>query len=226
MKNRWLISCEHGGNNIPAAYKACFKEADKVLESHRGYDPGALLLHQLLSSQLADASFYSTTSRLLVELNRSLHHKNLFSAYTKELAPSEKQEIIAAYYLPYRKQVEQQIYEYLAAGEDVRHLSIHSFTPVLNEEVRNADIGLLYDPGNKAEKTFCLAWKQQLQKQWPEARIRMNYPYKGIADGFTTYLRKQFPVQYAGIEFELNQKFAGQEPIYHKILRSLQNLKR
>lgn len=226
MKYKWLISCEHGGNNIPAAYTACFIDADKVLESHRGYDPGALQLHQLLSSQLADASFYSTTSRLLVELNRSLQHKNLFSAYTKELAPDKKKEIVAAYYLPYRKQVAQQIYEYVVAGAAVLHLSVHSFTPVLNGEVRNADAGLLYDPGNKAEKDFCLAWKQQLQKYWPEARVRMNYPYRGIADGFTTYLRKQFPLQYAGIEFELNQKFAGQEHIYHKILRSLQGLKR
>jgi hypothetical protein len=32
--------------------------------------------------------------------------------------------------------------------------------------------------------------------------------YLGKADGFTTYLRKQFPESYIGIEIEINQKFA------------------
>ena len=226
MKKRWLISCEHGGNTIPPGYTAYFKDAENTLLSHRGYDPGALPLYQLLAQELADFSHHSEVSRLLVELNRSLHHTNLFSAYTRELEPAEKKEIIAHYYLPYRELVERKIREYINANEEVLHLSIHSFTPVLNNEVRNADIGLLYDPRRKEEKSFCLAWKEQLKKHWPEVTVRMNYPYKGVADGFTTYLRKQFPERYAGIEFELNQKHAGQKELYEKILRSLQALKK
>ncbi len=225
MKKRWLISCEHGGNSIPGAYTVFFKEAANLLESHRGYDPGALRLYQLLSQHLADASFFATTSRLLVELNRSLHHKSLFSAVTQDLPSAIKKEIIAGYYLPYRQQVETNIANFIQAGASVLHLSIHSFTPVLNGEQRNADVGLLYDPAKKGEKGFCLAWKQQLHQHWPDARVRMNYPYKGVADGFTTYLRKQFPEKYAGIELELNQQYAGREDIYNKILLSLQALK-
>lgn len=35
----------------------------------------------------------------------------------------------------------------------------------------------------------------------------MNYPYRGRADGFTTQLRKRFPIKaYAGVELEVNQK--------------------
>ena len=41
----------------------------------------------------------------------------------------------------------------------------------------------------------------------PDLSIRCNYPYKGNADGFTTYLRKQFSEKkYLGIELEINQK--------------------
>lgn len=37
--------------------------------------------------------------------------------------------------------------------------------------------------------------------------VRRNYPYPGNADGFTTYLRKQFSLsKYVGIEIEINQK--------------------
>ncbi|WP_017729860.1 N-formylglutamate amidohydrolase [Nafulsella turpanensis] len=222
---KWIISCEHGGNKIPAAYVPFFDKAEQVLQSHRGYDPGAYELFQLLSKELADFSLFSHTSRLLVELNRSLHHPSLFSSFTKNSSAAVKKEIIASYYLPYRKMVEEKIQEYLKEEEQVIHLSIHSFTPELNGEVRNADVGLLYDPSRKAEKSFCVSWKENLKKEWPNARIRMNYPYQGKADGFTTYLRKRYQSGYIGIELELNQKHAGYIPAYTAVLKSLQHLK-
>ena len=39
---RLLITCEHGGNRIPARYRPLFRRHRAALESHRGYDPGAL----------------------------------------------------------------------------------------------------------------------------------------------------------------------------------------
>lgn len=225
MRKKWVVSCEHGGNQIPFPYTSFFKEAETILQTHRGYDLGAFELYQLLVPHVADFSQHAQTSRLLVELNRSLHHKNLFSSYTKALPAEVKNEVISRYYLPYRKGIEDKIREYRKAREDVLHLSIHSFTPELNGEVRKADIGLLYDPARQQEKVFCHRWKQSLLKYWPQAVVRMNYPYRGTADGFTTYLRKRFPQAYAGIELELNQKYAGNNAVYESIRKSLQGLK-
>lgn len=222
MKYKWVITCEHGGNHIPPAYASFFEEASLVLQSHRGFDPGALELFQLMAKELADFSQYSQTSRLLVELNRSLHHKSLFSAYTRALQPSIQKEIIACYYLPYRKLVEEKIQHFLQEGNKVIHISVHSFTPELDGEIRNADIGLLYDPAKEEEKTFCEAWKANL-KAIPGIKIRMNYPYQGKADGFTTYLRKRFPVDYLGIELEVNQKHANNKALREEILNALKN---
>jgi hypothetical protein len=40
----------------------------------------------------------------------------------------------------------------------------------------------------------------------PELTLRLNYPYRGTADGFTVYLRHRFPsAAYLGIEIEVNQ---------------------
>ena len=39
---RIVLTCEHGGNRIPAAYAAYFQSAGAVLDSHRGFDAGAL----------------------------------------------------------------------------------------------------------------------------------------------------------------------------------------
>ena len=203
-----VLTCEHGGNTIPEAYKKQFANKD-VLKTHRAYDLGALDLFQQLEP-LSDASFFSKTSRLLVELNRSLFSKQLFSEFSNNLPKHEKGDILRKYYVPYRTEVEYKIAEYLKENHNVLHLSIHSFTPNLNGDIRNADIGLLYDSRNKKEQEFCKQFKTKLLQQNPNLKVRFNYPYLGKADGFTTFLRKQFPTNYLGIEIEVNQKFADE----------------
>ena len=203
-----VLTCEHGGNEIPTKYLPLFKDAKVALNSHRGLDLGALdLFHHL--SKLASFSNIQIISRLLIEANRSLQYPQLFSEFTKNLPSKEKNEIIENYYFPYRNVIENKISRLIEKGE-LLHFSTHSFTPVWMGEPRNADIGLLYDPSRMREKDFCKNLKQQLLLQSPALKIRFNYPYLGIADGFTTYLREKFPENYAGIELEVNQKFAFQ----------------
>lgn len=201
-----LFTCEHASNVIPEEYRNLFKGATKILNTHRGYDPGALDLFKELQ-KMADFSSTYSISRLLVEVNRSIGHPDLFSEFTKGLSSAEKNTIINTWYNPYRKKVEDQIKKHLESGEKVLHLSVHSFTPNLNGEIRNADIGLLYDPSRKDEKLFCKDLKSNLSLEDASLKIRFNYPYLGKADGFTTYLRRKFPKQYSGVELEVNQKF-------------------
>ncbi|XCF05542.1 N-formylglutamate amidohydrolase [Tamlana crocina] len=203
-----VLTCEHGGNHIPEGLKPCFKNQESVLNTHRGYDIGALDMFRTLQP-LANYSKYSKTSRLLIELNRSLHHHNLFSEFTKGLPKTAKLQLIDHYYLPYRNAVEKTIKHWIANGETVLHLSVHSFTPILNGEERHCDIGLLYDSRHTEEKAFCVQFKKALLLQNPELNVRYNFPYLGKADGFTTYLRKQFGKNYLGIELEINQKYAS-----------------
>src|SRR5687767_303807 len=129
-----------------------------ALQSHRGYDPGALALARDLAKAFDAELVYSTTSRLLVELNRSAHHRNLFSEATRGLPPDERERLLQRYYRPYREWVEAQVAA--AAGEKTLHVSSHSFTPQLDGEVRRADIGLLYDPSRQSERDLCLAWQR------------------------------------------------------------------
>jgi predicted N-formylglutamate amidohydrolase len=201
-----ILTCEHAFNTIPQEYQDLFSNAQGTLDSHRGYDPGALDLFNELKD-LADFSFFQETGRLLVEVNRSKGHSNLFSEFTKKLSEISKTKLLDEYYFPYRNSVEKQISNLIGKGETVLHFSVHTFTPNLNEEIRNTDIGLLYDPSRSGEKKFCINFKRNLKDQDPELKIRFNYPYLGKADGFTTYLRKIFPENYIGIELEVNQKF-------------------
>lgn len=201
-----MLTCEHGGNKIPQEHKNLFHN-HSVLQSHRGYDLGSLdVFHDL--KPLAEASKFSKTSRLLIELNRSLHHKNLFSEFSKTLSKTDKGLLISDYYLAYRNEVELTIKKFIEAKQTVLHVSVHSFTPKLNGKERHCDIGLLYDSRKLEEKEFCKLFKDKLSKLDSTLNVRYNYPYLGKADGFTTYLRKQFPNNYLGIELEINQKFA------------------
>jgi predicted N-formylglutamate amidohydrolase len=108
------------------------------------------------------------------------------------------------------------------------HLSSHSFTPALDGVARDADIGLLYDPRRAGERALCRHWRSALARHAPALKVRMNYPYAGTADGFTTYLRRRFPGHgYVGIELEVNQRHAqapaGQwSAVRLAVVRSLQ----
>jgi predicted N-formylglutamate amidohydrolase len=206
VTHRLLFTCEHGGNRLPSRYAGLFRRARGVLASHRGYDAGALELGRFLSKQLGAPLMHATTSRLLVELNRSLHHRRLFSEFTRGLSPSDKQALLELHYHPYRRRVEAAVADAISHGDSVLHISVHTFTPELNGAPRTADIGLLYDPSRPREKRCCLAWRDALRRLRPDLRVRRNYPYLGKADGFTTHLRRRWADdQYAGIELEVNQ---------------------
>ena len=201
-----VISCEHGGNRIPAAYQALFHD-QALLDSHRGFDPGALTMAKALATVFAAPIVFATISRLLVDLNRSIGNPSLHAKAIDSLTVEDRQQILQYYYQPYRSRAEKLIRQAIAEHGQVIHLSCHSFTPVLDGKERHADIGLLYDPMRVGEMTLCKHWQAELKAYHPALIVRRNYPYAGKNDGLTAYLRRQFPANvYIGIELEINQK--------------------
>lgn len=204
---RFLVTCEHGGNGIPPRYRRLFANSAELLQSHRGYDPGALAVARQLARALRAPLIYSTTSRLLVDLNRAEHHPRLHGMALRRAPAALRREILARCYLPYRRRAEGAIRAAIAAGARVLHLSSHSFTPTLDGRQRNADIGLLYDPARSGEARLCQGWQAALQTRLPMLKVRRNYPYRGTADGLCRHLRRQFAgADYLGIELEVNQQ--------------------
>ncbi len=205
-----LLTCEHAGNRIPREYADLFAGAEEVLESHRGWDPGALPLARSLARLLGRPLLSTPWSRLLVEANRSISNPRIWSCYTRGLERREREKILERYWRPHRRAVEEAVEELIALGRRVVHVGVHSFTPQLGGEVRNADMALLYDSRRKAEAEFCRCWLDALGGLEPGLRLRVNYPYLGRADGLTTGLRrKHAEAWYLGIELEMNQAMYG-----------------
>ncbi|WP_291862025.1 N-formylglutamate amidohydrolase [Marinilabilia sp.] len=207
-----VLSCEHGGNIVPDEFRELFRNASDVLESHRGWDPGALELFFEMVNSGVDFSIFSETTRLLIDLNRSLNKRTLFSEFTRPLDSLQKLDVIDRYYRPFREQFFFHLKSLAHENRFIFHVSVHSFTPVLEGKKRNADIGLLYDPRFGSEKEMALMWRKMISDRMPGLRIRMNYPYQGKNDGHVFALRNQLgPGKYAGIELEINQKYASSE---------------
>ncbi|WP_136414631.1 N-formylglutamate amidohydrolase [Herbaspirillum sp. ST 5-3] len=218
----FFVTCEHGGNRIPSRYRDFFRGREELLRTHRGYDVGALRVARELSQALSAPLLVSTISRLLIDLNRSPSHPKLFSEATRPAPADIREEIFQRYYRPYRTKAETQIAQAVAGGARVIHISCHSFTPELNGEVRNADLGLLYDPARRAEAELCQRWKNALRSAAHALKTRLNYPYTGTADGFTVYLRRRFEeASYLGIELEINQKHVRQPGEHWRQLRRI-----
>ncbi len=202
----FIITCEHGGNRIPAPYRRLFREQRALLDSHRGYDPGSLVMAKALASAFAAPLVASTVSHLLIDLNRSIGHPQLFSAMTRAAPAQTRAQIVEQHYRPHRMHVERLVGQAVSRGQRVIHISSHSFTAELDGAVRGADVGLLYHPGRRGEAELCAHWKEVLAGFAPELRVRRNYPYAGKGDGLTSHLRLRFAsCDYVGIELEVNQ---------------------
>jgi predicted N-formylglutamate amidohydrolase len=204
-----VLTCEHAGNRIPREYARLFVGAKEVLDSHRGWDPGALRLARLLARRLEQPLLVTDWSRLLVEPNRSPPHRHVWSQFTRGLSRAEHERILDRYWWPHRRAVEATIVSAVERGEQAVHIAVHSFTPVLNGKVRNADVAILFDSARRRESKFARRWAAFLRERAPELRLRYNYPYRGAADGLSTWLRRRHPAaRYIGFELEVNQAVA------------------
>jgi predicted N-formylglutamate amidohydrolase len=195
---------------VPKEHAPLFAGAADVLATHRGFDLGALAVARAFGRRLGVTPFTATTTRLVVDLNRSPGNRNLFSAYTRSLTPAQRGEALAKHYWPYRKAVDDAVAAAVGARETVLHVSAHSFTPVLRGEVRHCDVGFLYDPRREGEVQFVEAWYAALRAAAPDLILRRNYPYSGVSDALVTQLRRRYGSRgYVGMELEVNQKHVG-----------------
>lgn len=196
-----IVTCEHGGNRVPARFRHLFSA--RFLATHRGYDPGALDFARAFAKARRAPLFYSTVSRLLIELNRPLGHPHIFH---RKFPARTREALLRRYYFPYWRGIESAIARAIRRGHRVLHLSVHSFTPRFRGVTRSTDVGLLFDPQRPREARFCASWRKRIQA--PVA-VRYNDPYAGVHPSVVQSMRERFaPASYVGIQIEVNQKFA------------------
>lgn len=210
-----VVSCEHASNRVPPAYRN-LGLSRAHLSSHIAWDPGARRVARAIAKQAGSPLLEARWTRLVVDLNRSVHHRSLIAHSSfgievpgnRDLDAAERERRIRRYWHPYREAARRAVAERVAATGICLHLSVHSFTPEVDGAVRGADIGLLSDPARPLERNFAAGWAANLKKAG--LRARRNYPYRGTSDGLVTAFRREFPRRrYLGVELEINQRFVA-----------------
>lgn len=190
---------------MPKRFARVFAGRREVLRTHAAYDIGALGIVRELGREFGVLPLVQPLTRLLIDSNRSPHHPKLFSEFSRGLGVADQEELRRAH-RGHREEVFRAIDDAVASSGRAVHIAVHSFTPVLDGQERNCDIGLLYDPRRSPEGQLANAWRLALAEQAPELRVRRNYPYKGAADGLLSTPRAaRSPQTYVGLELELNQ---------------------
>ena len=209
-----MVSVEHASARVP-------KEFDDLglpeswFDTHHAFDPGAPAVGRMLSRALSAPLFLGRYTRLLVDLNRSSFHPRVLPRTTgshritvnEGLSRTARRARLDRYWLPYRTEVGDALD---AAGRDgaALHISVHSFTPALGDDLRNNDVGLMYDPARVRERALA----DRLHARLADAgyRVRRNYPYSGKDDGFCMRMRQERATRrYTGMQIEMNQGTAN-----------------
>lgn len=206
-----LITCEHASNRIPDRYGNLGLSA-RALDSHIAWDMGSRPLARHCARHFRCAYHEGRYSRVLIDLNRSSHHRDLIPKISfgvrvpgnSALTAAERQARLRRYYEPYRAAVHHDI-ERAARSGICLHLSFHTFTPRLAGVTRRADVGVLYDPARPVERDVASCLVAAFQQAG--FLTRRNYPYRGTGDGLTTFCRRTYSAdRYLGIELEFNQR--------------------
>lgn len=205
---RALFTCEHASNGVPAGLDLGVDPS--VLDSHVAWDEGAVLVARALAG--SRPLFEGQFSRLLCDLNRREEDPGVIPAVAfgtpvpgnQGLSAEQRQARLSTWHRPWRAQVFAAIRGIVDRGDACLHLSVHSFTPVLHGQARTVQVGVLHDPARAGDRLWAHRLLLALQQAGLDARL--DEPYRGTDEGFTTWLRERLPEdRYAGLELELSQ---------------------
>ena len=178
--NQLVITCEHASNRVPEPLTTT-DEDRYALDSHWGWDPGAAAVTRELVRLKGCCAILGRFSRLVVDANRPPDHGELIRrrveghalSFNDGITNEEVQRRIDTYHSPYHGAIDQLCSERHAANADVVLFSIHSFTPQLGDDVRDMQMGILFD------KHDAIAGRLAGYLDDEGFTVALNQPYSG-----------------------------------------------
>lgn len=203
-----LITCETSGSRLVDGGH-CDPHALRGFDS-ASVDWLAGWVADQLSKRLGVPCVKQAFRRDLVDVSRSLGHRNFYGPVTRAWSDAEKAMLIDTVYRPYRARVEVALEQVLEQFQFAIHLSVRTFEPWHRGKPRRTDVGLLYDTSRSEEAALCMDWVDELWDAFPDLKVRRNYPARGRANHLMMSLRERFPSQrYLGIEVWMNRAWVA-----------------
>ncbi|MGC6509224.1 MAG: N-formylglutamate amidohydrolase [Myxococcota bacterium] len=199
---RLIMTCEHASKRIPFEHSLSLQE-QQIVNDHWGWDIGISELTKQLCHNLDALSIHARFSRLVCDANRDPSHPTLvlekadgvdlsFNPSSPELAQSR----LDHFHVPYHDKLDQLLRQNLSHKPIL--LSMHSFTPVWNHQLRQMDIGVLFDKEAPLNQNLY----QALCSSFFTAQ---NQPYSGKHGMMYSATRHGQNHQLPYLELEVNQ---------------------
>jgi predicted N-formylglutamate amidohydrolase len=172
----FLIVCDHAGREVPQALDR-LGAPEAAFDRHIAWDIGAAGVSERLAEALDACAVLQSYSRLVVDCNRDPTHPYAFALESDgtpipgnaELSEAEKSARIAAIFDPYHRAIAQQLD---ARADRTVVISVHSFTPRMNDVARPWGYGVLH----AGDSPFSLAMLTLLQAE-QAMPVGDNAPY-------------------------------------------------
>jgi predicted N-formylglutamate amidohydrolase len=202
-----LLVCDHASRAVPRSLGRLGLD-ESALMQHIGWDIGAAEVTRHLGGRLDAPAVLSGFSRLVVDCNRRLEDPSAMPAVSdgtavpgnRDLAPASRALRVAALYEPYHAAIERRLAAFAARGVAPAIVSVHSFTPVMNDVRRPWHIGILWDKdGRIAEKLIA-----NLRARG-DLVVGDNEPYSAREPAGYTLLRHAEPVGLPHALLEIRQ---------------------
>lgn len=149
-----VLTCEHAASAVPDGLETTDTDR-KWLKTHWGWDIGIFDVTRALAEIEGAPVVASRYSRLLCDVNRHPEQRGLVRTHIKDDPISFNQNLdqrdvyrrLATYHAPYHRLVDECLTRQVELNRNVKLISMHSFTPELDGEVRDMEIGVLFHDG-------------------------------------------------------------------------------
>ena len=208
-----VLICEHAGQQIPSWINH-FDLDDEVLSTHIAWDIGAAGLARALSRLLDAPLVLQRYSRLLFDCNRGQDAKDAIIEQSdsitipmnNNLLPEDRERRFETVYLPFHQAIDNVIETRMQSGLRPAIVTVHSFTPILNGQKRDLDLGVLHDSDHGLADRILSQTEQA-----DDYNARRNEPY-GPEDGVThTLITHGIKRHLPNVMFEVRNNLIGKE---------------
>ena len=200
-----FLTCEHASERLPEGFS--WPEGDARLRgTHWAYDLGARAITLELAAALHASAVLSRFTRLLADPNREEEHADLFRTHADgepvmlnaALSVEEQTRRIVGYHRPFHAAVDAA----LARVRAPTLLSIHSFTPNYQGELRTVEIGVLFHHDEPEARALGAA----LSHAFPH--VAYNEPWSGLVGLIYSAERHATAHGRIALELEVRQDLA------------------
>jgi predicted N-formylglutamate amidohydrolase len=176
-----VLLCDHASNAIPRSLNRLGLD-DSALGKHVALDIGAGELTRRLAEALGVAAVLCQYSRLVIDCNRYLADPTAFQEVSdridipgnRHLTQADRDARVEAIRVPYHAAISR-VLAARTRGDQVPGLvSVHSFTPSMNEFRRPWHVGVLWD----RDERFAEPMLAHLRRD-PDLCVGDNEPYSG-----------------------------------------------